>query len=193
MGCAGSKLASSSTSTAPAPETPVPKTPKVDSAMANQWLTESAPRLTLEAADEMASAAIKEAKARGFNDLSVYVLDAAGRTIVSKTMINCPNLPPKLAHAKAMLCVSTHSNSRALRDKYVPDRTPQLIQMSIVGMDVEQPLAAFPGGVLCRDQNKNIVGAIGVSGASADEDEHCALAGAHAVGLITEPAASVLK
>ena len=96
--------------------------------MANQWLTESAPRLTLEAADEMASAAIKEAKARGFKDLSVYVLDAAGRTIVSKTMINCPNLPPKLAHAKAMLCVSTHSNSRALRDKYVPDRTPQLIR-----------------------------------------------------------------
>lgn len=140
----------------------------------------------------MASAAVKECKSRGFKDISVYVLDASGRTIVSKTMIDCPSLPAKLAHAKAMAAISTHSNSRALRDKYVPDRTPQLLQMSIVGAQIEQPQAAFPGGVLCRDSAKNIVGAIGVSGASADEDEHCAIAGAHAIGLVTEPAASVL-
>ena len=54
------------------------------------------------------------------------------------------------------------------------------------------PIAAFPGGVLCRDAANNVVGAIAVSGASSDEDEHCAILGAHAVGLLTEPAQSRL-
>ncbi len=60
--------------------------------------------------------------------------------------------------------------------------------MMITNKDI--PFIAVPGGVLCRDVNKLVVGAIGVSGASADEDEHCALAGAHKNGLLTEPAQS---
>ena len=50
----------------------------------------------------------------------------------------------------------------------------------------------MPGGVVVLDDAKNVVGAIGVSGASADEDEHCAIVGARAVGLVTEPAQSPL-
>ena len=53
-------------------------------------------------------------------------------------------------------------------------------------------MASFPGGVLCRDAADNVVGAIGVSGAASDEDEHCAILGAHSVGLRTEPAQSRL-
>ena len=37
-----------------------------------------------------------------------------------------------------------------------------------------------------------VVGGVGVSGASADEDEHCALAGAHAAGYRTDPEKSAL-
>ena len=149
--------------------------------------------LTLEAADEMASAALREARTRRFKDISVTVVDASGRVLVAKTMLGCPNLPPKLAHAKATLCTSMHASSRALRDKYVPDKTPQLIAMSIIGTDNQMPLAAFPGGVLCRDAGKDVVGAIGVSGAAADEDEHCAIVAAQSVGLVTEPATSQLQ
>ena len=160
-----------------------------------QWLQPGKPTLTLEAADAMADAAISEAKTRGFNDVAVFVLDANARTIVSKTMLNCPNLPHKLAHAKAMACISTHSSSsRAIKDKYVPDRTPQLLAMAIIGTECEQPIAAVPGGVLCRDEANNVVGAVGVSGASADEDEHCAVVAAQAVpGLVTQPSKSPLE
>ena len=150
------------------------------------------PTLTLTAADTMASGAIAEAEARGFNDIAVFVLDANGRTIVSKTMPGCPNLPHELAHAKAMACISTHASSRALKEKYLPDRLYQLTAMTVVGTDARMPLAAVPGGVLCRDEAGTVVGAVGVSGASADEDEHCALAAAQAVGLATEPTASAL-
>ena len=64
--------------------------------------------------------------------------------------------------------------------------------MGEIGAMVNQPLAAFPGGVLCRDASKNVVGSIGVSGAAADEDEHCAITAAQSIGLSTEPSTSAL-
>ena len=71
-------------------------------------------------------------------------------------------------------------------------RTPQLLAMGTIGSSIQQPMAAFPGGLLLRDASKNIVGGIGVSGAAADEDEHCAITAARAVGLTTDPATSAL-
>ena len=171
--------------------TPLPPT-------AAPWFAPGNSRLTLEAADEMASVALREVRERGFKDVSVCVVDESGRTLVQKTMINCARLPPELAHAKAMLCVGMHASSRALRDKYAgvdgkAAKMPQLLAMQTVGAYAGQPLAPFPGGVLCRDSTGAVVGAIGISGAAADEDEHCAIKGAHAVfGLTTEPATSQL-
>lgn len=75
------------------------------------------PLLTLEAADAMASGAIAEAKAKKFKDISVFVLDASGRVLVSKTMLGCPLLIPEIAHGKAGAAVGTHSSSRSLKDK----------------------------------------------------------------------------
>ena len=53
-------------------------------------------------------------------------------------------------------------------------------------------LAPFPGGVLLRaKEGGQILGAVGVSGASADEDELCALMGVAEAGLegvATDPA-----
>ena len=65
--------------------------------------------------------------------------------------------------------------------------------MTTLGASVQKPFAAVPGGVLCRDAASGaVVGAIGVSGASADEDEHMAIVGAQACGFKTEPATSAL-
>ena len=160
----------------------------------SQWLAAGKPQLTLEAADTMASAAIAECKSKGFKDVSVFVLDGTGRTLVSKTMLGVPPLIPAIAEAKAGAAIGTHASSRALKDKYVPDRTPQLLAMTTIGAATAQPFAAVPGGVLCRDTATGaVIGAIGVSGASADEDEHCAVVGAQACGFKTEPAKSALQ
>ena len=160
---------------------------------ASEWLAPGKPTLTLEAADEMASAALTECRSKGFKDISVFVLDAAGRTLVSKSMVNVPTLIPRMAEAKAGAVIGTHASSRALKDKYVPDRTPQLLAMTTLAGNANLPFCAVPGGVLCRDKASNaILGAIGVSGASADEDEHCAIVGAQSVGCATEPPKSAL-
>jgi len=160
---------------------------------AAEALAPGRPTLTLAAADTMADAALRECESRGFKDISVFVVDASGRTLVSKTMIGAPPLIPTIAEAKAGAAIGTHSSSRALKDKYVPERTPQLMAMTTLSATTHRPFAAVPGGVLCRDAASGlVVGAVGVSGASADEDEHCALVGAQACGFATEPATSAL-
>lgn len=171
--------------------------PDVVEASRNSWLVPGAPILTLEAADEMANVALREASSRSFSPVSVCVLNASGRAIVTKTMLGCGTLSPDLAVAKASVCISLLCSSRELRDKYVNSegigpKMPQLLAMGITGAAVNQPLAPFPGGVLCRDEAQNLVCAIGVSGAASDEDEHCAITAAKSIGLVTEPASSQL-
>jgi len=163
-----------------------------------KYLIPGSPILTLEAADEMANVAVREASTRSFNPISVVVVDVSGRTIVAKTMIGASGLTGDFALAKANVCIGMHCSSREFRDKYqngdgIGPKMPQLLGMGTAAAAANRPLAAFPGGVMCRDAAGNLVGAIGVSGAASDEDEHCAISGAQAVGLVTDPAASQLK
>uniref|UniRef100_A0A7S4HEV8 GlcG protein n=1 Tax=Prymnesium polylepis TaxID=72548 RepID=A0A7S4HEV8_9EUKA len=107
-------------------------------------------------------------------------------------------MAPDLALAKATTCVGFHMSSRVFKDSYINSegggpKMPQALAMGAVAAAVQKPVASFPGGVLCRDAANNVVGAIGVSGARSDEDEHCAILGAQAVGLVTEPAKSALQ
>jgi len=44
-----------------------------------------------------------------------------------------------------------------------------------------------PGGVLVRGADKAIIGAVGVSGDTSDNDEAAALAGIAAAGLTADP------
>ena len=164
----------------------------------HMWLIPGSSTLTLEAADEMSNVALREAAARAFNPISVCVLDPSGRTLVAKTMLGCGTLTPDLALAKANACVGLLCSSRELRDKYINGegigpKMPQALGMGAVGAATGQPIAAFPGGVLCRDASNNVVCAIAVSGAASDEDEHCAIMAAQSVGLVTEPAWSQLS
>jgi uncharacterized protein GlcG (DUF336 family) len=44
-----------------------------------------------------------------------------------------------------------------------------------------------PGGVLIRDAAREVIGAVGISGDTADNDEACAIAGIRAAGLTDDP------
>jgi uncharacterized protein GlcG (DUF336 family) len=50
-------------------------------------------------------------------------------------------------------------------------------------------LTPVPGGVLIRDAAGTLLGAVGVSGDTSDNDEVCALAGIAAAGLKADPGA----
>lgn len=158
--------------------------------------------LSLQLADQIASAAIRAAEDEAFAPIAVCVMDPSGHSIVTKRMDGCPAMAyPKISEAKANICVATKSSSRAYGDKYLKNASdPQeparpdvfarvLNQIGILGGKA----AAFPGGVLVRDgADGSIVGSVGVSGAAGAQDEYCAIMGVRGCGLsgelVTEPA-----
>ena len=85
---------------------------------------------------------------------------------------------PDFAHAKAWSCIATSSSSRTFRDKYTGEenvgRYCQMISMVNISGGKMMPC---PGGSLIKNASGKIVGAVGVSGASADEDEYAGLRG----------------
>ena len=52
-------------------------------------------------------------------------------------------------------------------------------------------LVSSPGGVLTRNQNKCIIGAVGSTGDGVDADEACAIYDIHSVGLLSDPPEAV--
>ena len=114
---------------------------------------------------------------------------------------NCrcaPSAYPKFANAKAFTCVSMGISTRKFRDKYTSAGDPaKYCQMLGMINITEGQMAPFPGGVVIKSKEDGaILGGVGVSGASADEDEYCALAGIQEAGLedaVTEPVDHALK
>ena len=148
----------------------------------------SAKVMTLSLADDLANSALKEARERDLKPVTITVVDEAGRVIVSKREDACGNTIPDFALAKSRSCVGMGMSTRALRDKYA-EKPTQLACMATIS-----PLAPFPGGVLLRGADgSSVIGAIGISGAAADEDEHCAVVAARSHGIVSEPASSQLE
>ena len=52
---------------------------------------------------------------------------------------------------------------------------------------MDGPLVPVPGGVLVKDAEGNLLGAVGISGDTSDNDEAAAFAGIAAAGLVADP------
>eukprot|EP01041_Mallomonas_annulata_P009051 gene9051-18748_t len=152
------------------------------------------PTLSLEIADRIATNAIKAAIKYDLPPITVTVIDSSGEIIVTKKMDGCTPAFPKFAYAKAWTAACFKMSSRTFRDKYTPPGKPHTADkygqmLSMVNISGGN-LAPFPGGIVIREiANGPIVAGVGVSGASGDEDEFCALAGVHDLQLkyVTEP------
>ena len=137
-------------------------------------------RLTFAAADFVASAAVQRSLDRRYAPVAITVLDAAGAPIVTKRMDGCSSVGfPQFASAKATTAIVMKTSSRDFRDKYTkePAQAAKYCQMLAMVNITGGNMAPFPGGVAIRGNGDEVLGAVGVSGASADEDEDCALAG----------------
>ena len=146
--------------------------------------------LSMEDADLISDNAIACGIRNGFNPFAVSVVDNAGCMIVHKRMTGCQKIGiPEFATAKAYTCVVTKLSSRAFRNKYTSENDAgkfcQMTSMVSVSGDKMMPC---PGGALIKNQKGVVIGAIGVSGAAADEDEYCAMIGV----LETNPSLKIL-
>lgn len=136
-------------------------------------------RITLEQAQAIVAGALKEGRSLGLKPISVAVLDAGGHLVAFAREDNSSNLRPQIATAKASGALALGVSSRAVGEMAI--ERPTFINAA-AGLN---PAGIVPaaGGVLIRNSAGEIVGAVGVTGDSSDNDELCGQAGITAAGL----------
>jgi len=141
--------------------------------------------LPLSLADKIANGVIKAVKKHCIAPITVVILDCNANVLVSKRMDGCcPQAFPQFAKAKAFTAITMKMSSRAFRDKYNSPEPAKFCQMMNMSEITGGKMALFPGGVVIKSDKNQIIGGVGVSGASSDEDEFVALQGIYASGLI---------
>jgi uncharacterized protein GlcG (DUF336 family) len=136
--------------------------------------------LTFQQARTIADGALAHAAAHGFKPLSIAVLDARGAPVVLLSQDGTPLMRWRVAMGKAQASIGLGLNSRALNQMAL-DR-PHFI--SAVAEMAKDGFVPVPGGVLIRDASGAVIGAVGISGDTSDNDEAACLAGIAAAGLV---------
>ena len=138
--------------------------------------------LTLQAAQQIVGGALDEGVRRKLKPLAVLVLDARGALKAGAAQDGTSLLRDKIAHGKAYGALAMGLGSRALFTR--AQEQPYFIQSAnaVAG----GALVPVPGGVLIRDAAGVLLGAVGISGDTSDNDELCATAGIAAAGLTGE-------
>lgn len=118
----------------------------------------------------------------GLKPMAVVVLGTAGTIKASESQDGTSLLRPKVAHGKAYGAISLGIGSRALYER--AKHEPFFIQAA--NSLADGALVPVAGGVLVRDKDGNLVGAVGVTGDTSDNDEKCAVAGIEACGFVAD-------
>ncbi len=139
--------------------------------------------LTLTQANRVAAAAHDHAAANGIAPLCVTVLDAGGHTLAVQRNERASLYRPDIAAAKAMGCLGMGFGGRAMAQR------AQAAPAFYAAVAALRPLLPVPGGVLIRDADGTLIGAVGISGDTAPNDEACAVAGIEAAGLVADTGA----
>jgi uncharacterized protein GlcG (DUF336 family) len=138
--------------------------------------------LTLEAAQKIISEALAFAHSKKFMPLGIIIVDARGALKASAIEDKSSLMRWKVAFAKASGAINMGMGSRKLmglaadRPAFIAGATPL----------AEMGLMPVPGGVLIRNKDGDILGAVGVSGDTSDNDELAGIAGIEAAGLVAD-------
>jgi len=138
--------------------------------------------LTLEQAAKITDAALEEGARRRCAPLCVVVLDPGGHALVLKRMEKASISRPQIATAKAAGCLGLGLGGRELA------RRARAAPAFLAALNSIFPQGIIPvaGGVLIRNAAGELLGAMGVSGDTSDNDEICAVAGIQAAGLVAD-------
>jgi glc operon protein GlcG len=134
----------------------------------------SQPTLTLEGAKRAVAAAIAYARSHGAPGAAVAVVDAGGHTICLERLDGTFPASADVSIGKARTAANFGRAARGIEDS-INENRPALAAVAAV-----TPFTPLQGGIPIL-LGKQVVGAIGVSGAaSAQQDEEIAIAGASA-------------
>jgi len=141
------------------------------------------PQLTLDQAQTIIATALRHATENKLQPLAVAVLDARGVPKAFAAQDGTSLRRYEIAHGKAHGALAMGIGSRTLGKR--AEERPHFI--AAVTHVVGGALIPVPGGVLIRAADRAIIGAVGISGDSSDNDEAAALAGIATAGLSADP------
>ena len=135
--------------------------------------------ITLDEARAIIAAARATGRSAALKPLSVVVLDAGGHVTAFEREDGSSNMRFQVAHGKAHGALALGMGSRAIMVR--AEQQPYFV--AAVSNAIGGALIPVPGGVLVRDSTGEIVGAVGVSGDTSDNDEMAAVSGVEAAGF----------
>lgn len=138
-------------------------------------------KLDLDTAQKIVSAALDWRRGHGMKPITVAVLDSGGFLIALAREDGTSNLRPDIAQGKARGAIGMGLGSRALFER--AQSQPYFIQA--MNTIAEGSLVPVPGGVLIKADGQ-VLGAVGITGDSSDNDETCAIAAIEAAGFTAD-------
>ena len=135
--------------------------------------------LTLKQAEIIIDRALQKAREMKLPALAVVVLDDSGNVKAVKREDGASMFRVDIGQAKAWGAVAMGCSSRALANRAKQNQNFFVTLAATAG----GKFLPQQGGVLIRDAAGNVLGAVGISGASGDEDELCGAFGVEQAGL----------
>lgn len=140
------------------------------------------PDITLKKARTIIRKAMDAGKDANMKPLSVVVLDAGGHVIAFERGDGAPPGRFEIAQGKAYGCIMFGVGGTGLNE--IVERAPTF--MASAASAYGGKLLPVPGGILVRDQKGRVVGAVGVTGDTSENDLAVGLVGIEAAGFTGE-------
>lgn len=137
--------------------------------------------LTLEQANTIIEGARAASKAKGYPPMGIAVLDASGNLKAFAGEDGASMFRFDIARAKAWGAVGMGVSSRALAQR-AKDNPNFFVALAATSGGKFLPQ---PGAVVIKDAGGAVLGAVGASGGTGDEDEEICRAGVAAAGLVS--------
>jgi len=136
-------------------------------------------RLTLAQANAIITAAFTKGRELNLKPLSVVVLDAGGHVLAFQRQDGASNMRFDIARGKASGALALGVSSRTL-GTMAAERPSFVASLGAIAVGGLIPVA---GGVLIAGDDNSVIGAVGATGDTSDNDEAVVLEGIKAAGL----------
>jgi uncharacterized protein GlcG (DUF336 family) len=137
------------------------------------------PTLTLAQATQIITAALAHSKHSGYKPMGIAVLDESGNLKAFAREDGASMFRFDVAQAKAWGAVGMGASSRVLGER-ARDNPNFFVSLAATSQGKFLPQT---GAVLIKDGQGHVIGAVGASGGTGDEDEAICMAGVLAAGL----------
>lgn len=139
-------------------------------------------QLTLQLANDLIRITLENARSRNMPPIAVAVLDSGAHLKALQREDGVSFLRVQISQAKAWGALGMGVDSEEIAARYLKDEQQRGFINAVNAITGGQ-LIPLPGGVLLRNGDGQVIGAVGAAGGESSDDKACLLAAINTVGL----------